>query len=499
MNTTESKLYYILISCSIFIGLYLYNPLHLYFLGDDFLHIPESIHNVWMQQNSIRPVGNFSLHLDYWLYKTNAVGYHFTNLLLHFVNSILVGIISFQLFKKFKIPSNKGLHYIVAVFFFIYPFHSETIFWIIGRSASMGALFFLASLFYFFKKENKIVYAALSILFYQIALLSYESSWLFPLTITLIYFFDKRNNFSSNKKNIYFTALAWLLLVVNIVVRIVFTGNVFNHYDTQAFASFDFKLLALNFLRLLFRTWLPPFYNIAYFKMAVFVVVFVVAVVLFVLYKKKKLNIFFVLLTLLWLVSYLPYLALGIDTHGTEGERFLYMPSVFFCFWLMYVLSNIFSTKYFLYVSLLLIVLQLYFLKQTRTYYVKAGKITHQTVQQINLLSNKERIFIEHLPQYNKGAVVFRRGLNEALQWLYPHQQSKLIIVSIDDSDVKPRKNHVHFFEILYSNKNFPKQVNSVLVWNGINYEQKDTTGIIFNPNKDAWLNFNDTTLTIIR
>jgi hypothetical protein len=60
----------------------LYRPFNLYFLADDFLHIPESAKNIWLQRNSLRPIGNIFLHEDYWFSNKNVLGYHIPNLLL---------------------------------------------------------------------------------------------------------------------------------------------------------------------------------------------------------------------------------------------------------------------------------------------------------------------------------------------------------------------------------------------------------------------------------
>ncbi|HPH24585.1 MAG TPA: hypothetical protein PLW32_11925, partial [Chitinophagaceae bacterium] len=140
--------------CLAILVLYAYNPFNLYFLADDFLHVPESVKSLWVQQNSLRPVGNISLHLDYLIGSTNALGYHITNLLLHILNTILVFAVSCELFKLSLNKEYKILALLVAVLFFSYPFHSEAVFWVIGRSASLGALFFLAACYCWLKQQQ---------------------------------------------------------------------------------------------------------------------------------------------------------------------------------------------------------------------------------------------------------------------------------------------------------------------------------------------------------
>lgn len=132
--------------CIAILVLYAYNPFNLYFLADDFLHVPESVKSLWVQQNSLRPVGNISLHIDYLIGSTNALGYHITNLLLHILNTILIFAVSCEMFKLGLDKGHKILALLVAVLFFSYPFHSEAVFWVIGRSASLGTFVFFSSM-----------------------------------------------------------------------------------------------------------------------------------------------------------------------------------------------------------------------------------------------------------------------------------------------------------------------------------------------------------------
>ncbi|MCC6635248.1 MAG: hypothetical protein IT251_07085, partial [Chitinophagaceae bacterium] len=340
MYKAEKNTIQILLLCVVLIGVYYYRPTNLYFLADDFFHIPESVKNIWIQQNSVRPIGNITLLIDYFFSNSNALGYHISNILIHSLNSFLVAILSKKLFNYFTIlPSTNWLTWIVGIFFFVYPFHSEAVFWIIGRSGSLGALFFVAALICFLLRERSLLYSIASILFFQLAIFSYESSWLFPLFICLIYFFKQGLKKILRSDIIYF-ALVWLLLLINLFLISKATVNLFSNYEASAFIHFNIKLLLQNFIKLFARTLLPPFFSNLYFIVAL-VVVFVVCALLIILFLKKNVNSkFFYMLSVLWLLSYLPYLSIGIDTHGTEGERYLYLPSVFFCLWLVYILYS---------------------------------------------------------------------------------------------------------------------------------------------------------------
>lgn len=493
------KLYvWLLAAVAAMAGLYLYRPFGLYFLADDFLHIPESSNNIWLQRNSLRPVGNFSLHIDYLFSKKNALGYHITNLLLHIANTILVYVSSKLLLKKFTINKADFLPALVSIFFFTYPFHSESVFWIIGRSGSLGSLFFLAAMICFLKKDQSIIYTFCSLFFFKLALLSYESSWIFLPVV--LFFILADGSWQSIKKQGVYLLLVLLLFIGHLFIRIKSTGELLNNYDAASFVQLNFHVLIENYIRLFARTFTPPIFSNHHFLLFFSVVIAVMALLVFILYRKRKVDYFFLAITASWLFSYLPYLSIGIDTHGVEGERYLYLPSVFFSVWVLLLLHQLFSQKQLLVIVAAFIIVHSVYLHQARAYYVKAGTITATTIQQINAFSRKEKIYFQHLPQYNKGAVVWRTGLEDAVKWLC-NKQPQLIIVSKDSSDEQPIPMHHKAFFVNFTNDKTPHTFSTILLPDKSfkkNYIVKDTAGLVFNPLSDAMFIYSDTALNII-
>lgn len=500
MYTYPKKYWYILLAFAAMATVYLYNPFQLFFLADDFLHIPQSANSLWVQQNSLRPIGNFTLHLDYLFSEKNPLGYHITNLILHLLNTLLVWVVARTIIKNYIKNSPVFLPIAIAFFFFTYPFHSEAVFWIIGRSGSLGSLFFLAALICFFKKSQSFLFTVFSLIFFQLALFSYESSWIFPLIISLILFADSRKKNNSFIQHWGYLFLIIVQFIIHLVVRWSATGELMNHYDAASFTNFNIPLLGTNFIRLLARTFVPPFYSNQYFIYSFIAIFLIIGSFVFVLFKQKKINPFFIYLTAIWLISYLPYLSIGIDTHGVEGERYLYLPSVVFSIWLLYLLAQIFNQKQFIFLVSMLLVVNLYFLNQSRTYYSKAGKITSTTIHQINKLGIKKIIFFKNLPQYNKGAVVFRSGLENAINWLSNNKQQHIIIVSKDNSDEVPIQQHDENFAMNYTRDSTVAPINKIMVLDKSfkkNYIAKDTFGLFFNPKYHAMFTYSNSGLII--
>lgn len=494
--------FYLLSAVVVSATLYCYNPFNLYFLADDFLHIPASAINLWVQQNSLRPLGNLSLHIDYWFSSTHAIGYHFSNLLLHLFNTILVFAISKELFKNFNSTNLVIAPLLIAVFFFSYPFHSEAVFWIIGRSGSLSTLFLLAALYCWFKKNGTIYYSAGVFIFFQLALFTYESAWTFPLILLLLIYLDWRDFLKQRAKNIAIVFVVFVQFIAYLYLRFYTTGELMTHYDAGAFLQFDFSKLTQNFLRLLARTFVPPFFSNQYFILVFAVLVVVVSILKFSMYRKQKIDRFFIAIAFIWMISYLPYLSIGIDTHGVEGERYLYMPSVFFCIWIIYVLLQLYSLKTVMIIFTLMVSANIFYLNQSRNYYQKAGLIVKTTLHELDKLENRKRIFFVGLPQYNKGAVVWRTGLTDAVNWLAKNKQQEIIVVSKDNSDELPKQNHYTNFKVLYSYQQEQQSFNSVLIPDKTfktNYIQKDTFGLVFNSTTDAVFSYTDTSLTVIR
>jgi tetratricopeptide (TPR) repeat protein len=86
------------------------------------------------------PLTWLSLQLDHELYRLNAGGYHFTNLLLHAANSLLV----FWLFRRMtgKVWPSAAL----AALFALHPLHVETVAWIAERKGVLSGFFGLLTI-----------------------------------------------------------------------------------------------------------------------------------------------------------------------------------------------------------------------------------------------------------------------------------------------------------------------------------------------------------------
>ena len=131
-----------------------------------------------------RPVFWFSLALDRALWRSNATGFHFTNLFLHWAN----GLLAFLLLRRLRV--SLLLSAIVSIIWLSLPINSEVVAWISGRSISLAVWFLLTGLLsaHWYLRSNRIVALFCYVIGSFGALLSHEIGILtLPMTYLLLY------------------------------------------------------------------------------------------------------------------------------------------------------------------------------------------------------------------------------------------------------------------------------------------------------------------------
>lgn len=139
--------------------------------------------------NLYRPIQMLTYMIDYSLWKSDVRGYHLTNILLH----VLAALTLFWLVNI--LYDNRLISLFTSILFLVHPIHTEAVAYISGRADSLALLFMIVSfIFYlkFYNKENLIFYMT-AVLSYALALLSKETSLIFPILLILYHYsFEKR-------------------------------------------------------------------------------------------------------------------------------------------------------------------------------------------------------------------------------------------------------------------------------------------------------------------
>ena len=128
-----------------------------------------------------RPLQSLSYAFDYSLWKLNPAGYRLTNILVHSLNSFLLFLLIYFIFK------DKILALLSATFFCLNPIQVCLVTFIAGRSNLLETLFMFLSLvtFIHYSINSKKLDYIFSLLFFVFALFSREGALLLPLFILI--------------------------------------------------------------------------------------------------------------------------------------------------------------------------------------------------------------------------------------------------------------------------------------------------------------------------
>src|SRR3972149_7750799 len=173
-----------------------------------------------------RPVVSTSYAIDYYIWKYNAFGFHFTNVLIHVINSLLFLKLLLLIFKPAQQASQKKNvinQYTIlfgALIFAIHPIHTEAVAWVSGRTDSLSCTFFFAAfIFYIRYSENHAgKNLVLLLLFYLFSLLAKEMAITLPV-LNIV----PTMNFMADR----------FLYIPSVVVSFVFIGIVMKYYTER--------------------------------------------------------------------------------------------------------------------------------------------------------------------------------------------------------------------------------------------------------------------------
>jgi tetratricopeptide (TPR) repeat protein len=157
------------------------------------------------------PLVFLSYALEYHFFQLDPRIFHFDNLLLHILNTVLI------YFLIFLISRNIRLSFITSLLFGIHPLHVESVAWIQGRKDLLFSLFFLAALISYLlflrNKDKKKTYYVLSLLFFTCSLFSKVAAVAFPFVILLLESYSgQKLDRSALRRSVPFFALAIVFL-----------------------------------------------------------------------------------------------------------------------------------------------------------------------------------------------------------------------------------------------------------------------------------------------
>jgi hypothetical protein len=398
-------------------------------LNDDFVHIPLTDDGVLFQQRSIRPIHELLVRFDLWLWHKQAFGYHITALILHAIVTIQLYYLTITIQTKyFKVNAEQaqktGL--LAAVLFLLYPQHAESLAWILGRTPTLSAIFFLAMVQLFVKEKFSLTTYLLAAIFFAATLFTYEQSILFPIAFLIMAFVEKEKKLKQSKFIFSFATIA--VVVFYIIARKLITTEVVGTYEGGNFNSFQIKILLGNAFRLLYRLFLNPSTT------QVFSVSVSILTMLFVLTGLKNKSSIINQKFLLWLfviaILIAPIISLGVTVRSYESGRYLYLPSIFLVIGLAIWLNHI-NPKWLIAFLAFTIFYWGFGKYQSSVQFKEASDYAKQTQQQVanhfkQMPSNTLNIDTLHITIHRLP--VYRMGFKTGIHWFNP---------SIDTNKIK--------------------------------------------------------------
>lgn len=197
-----------------------------YFYNDDFFWVAMARND--MDAGNIltfrvigffRPLVNLSFFLTEKIAPGSVAVYHYTSILLHFFNSVLVFHLLDVLFRR------RSLAFAAALYFVITSTHTGAVFWISARTTLLSSLFLLSSLVCLLRASGSARGLIVPVALYVLALMAKETAVTGVLLAALMFFYlgDKIAADFRKKALSSYAAVTLLYLVIRWVAIGTFT------------------------------------------------------------------------------------------------------------------------------------------------------------------------------------------------------------------------------------------------------------------------------------
>ncbi len=290
--------------------------------------------------NYFRPMMTFGYLLTYQIAGSIPFSYHLANLVLN-------GVVVWLVFYILRRLSDERVAFLAAGLFALHPIHTESVAWIAAVTDLELALFYLATFLLYLKlpeaKEHKIGARFAMCAMFALALLSKEQAMTLPVFVTLFeYFYRDDRETTSWQEKVSRVGPLWGMAALYLVARAIVLGGVASVVSRPNLSWYDTGLSAIALIggylgKLIWPAHLSAFYvfhpshHLTETPVLIGLAGIAVCALLFVaLWKKVHLLSF----ALLWIFLPLgPVLNARWMPASVFAERYLYLPSVGFC-WL---------------------------------------------------------------------------------------------------------------------------------------------------------------------
>ena len=221
----------------------------------DISNIPSFFTNIMGLPIMARPLTAATFAINYYLGGLNTTGYHIVSLLLHIANGLLLYFLIKITAGYLKYPDEKKTGLIAlfsALLFTAHPIQTESVTYIVTRSALLSTFFFFLGIILFTRAagtegRKRILYTTLLFITSLLGMASREEFFLFPLMLILydLYFVSKREFKTVLRHwNIHLPVITTLGYVFYIVMT--FDYGTHAGFGVKAITPFDYLMTQFN-------------------------------------------------------------------------------------------------------------------------------------------------------------------------------------------------------------------------------------------------------------
>ncbi|MCC6490424.1 MAG: hypothetical protein IT364_23265 [Candidatus Hydrogenedentes bacterium] len=412
-----------------------------FFLSDDFGMIARVVEDplafTWGETHGgfLRPLAVLSFGLDHALWGLDPVGYHLTNAALHGLCAFLASVLSWEMLRTFVDDARhrRRLATLTGIVFLVLPCHSESVAWISGRTDLLATVFGLGSALSFlaYLRTPRFAQAILCWTLFSLALLSKESVLTLPLLFLLLAVASPTP--SQSKRSIAMGLGGCVAVLAGyLMARHVALGTIIGGYGAHGHLAIDLPGIADRLVRHTWRAVAPPIgfdagpYVQAHWKWVLLVLAVCGGALcaVGVVHKPVRKSVLPVGLALAcYLVMLIPVFTLSVSTVSTQGERFLYLPSLFAAWGLVVAIAGLTTPARARIVLVVVYALAsgLFLLRQVETWR-SAGALSERIAKQVSehTAASDAKSVVLNVPADLGGAYVFQNGLPEAVSLLSP-------------------------------------------------------------------------------
>jgi hypothetical protein len=442
----------------------LYWPvLHLTPFSDDHSALWNSgVRGIPWRNGIFRPLSDLTFRIGYLLGGTAVEGHRAFNITVHAVNAYLL----FILFRQWSPERAWSTGLLSGALFLVYPFHQESVVWLVGRESSLGTLSVLLGAVIGGLAWNEGLRSLSLTVILVLGLLCYESA----LLLIPIAFIAARSRITER-----WSEMRPVLLILTGVGVLYIAIRAWhadaNDYIIGTLVQHPIHLLA-NVPKVLARLFLPPAVDpsIQLLRGAVLAAAILSGFIWWLRKESSKIARQHIVVWCLLIVTActIGYIA-GVSTTTSESDRFLYMPSAFLCGLLGMVVPMINSRILSHGTALVLVMGSVILMKQNHANWMEASRITRLCLAELPPAPQRGTLWVYGLPDDHHGAFIFRNGFPEALALAGGRADEVVVVPSQVGADGTMTSGFIHRGLVRHLQPN-----DLVVVWRDSMYAELD-------------------------